>query len=73
MKKPKKESVVADVFSFPNKMLVVSDGNVLLLNGVNEKGGIYCYEKSVTKKGDVVTLPKEYVLQMLSSKLFIEV
>ena len=73
MKKPKKEAIVADVFSFPKKLLVVSDGNVLLLNGVNGNGGIYCYEKSKTKKGDVVTLSKEYVLQMISSKLFIEI
>ncbi len=73
MKKPKKEPVVAEVFSFPNKMLVVSDGNIVVLNGVNDKGGIYCYEKSITKKGDVVTLSKEYVLQMVSSKLFIEI
>ncbi len=72
-KKVKKEPVVAELFSFPKKLLVVSDGNVLLLNGVNEKGGIYVYEKSKTKKGDVVTLSKEYVLQMISSKLFIEI
>lgn len=68
-----KKDLVAELFTFPKKMLIKSDGNVLLLQGIGENGGIYVYEKSITKKGMRVTLLKEQVVQMLKDKLFIEI
>lgn len=64
---------LAELFSYPKKMLIKSDGNVLVLQGVNENGGMYVYEKSITKKGLIVRLPKEQVQQMITDKLFIEI